>query len=46
LAALIGSTRQWVTTQFAKLQRRGVLRYNRGIILVLNLRALEESDDA
>jgi CRP/FNR family cyclic AMP-dependent transcriptional regulator len=46
LAALIGSTRQWVTIQFAKLQRRGVLRYNRGIILVLNLRALEESDDA
>jgi CRP/FNR family cyclic AMP-dependent transcriptional regulator len=46
LAALIGSTRQWVTTQFAKLQRRGVLRYNRGMILILNLRALEESVDA
>jgi CRP-like cAMP-binding protein len=45
LAALIGSTRQWVTIQFAKLQQRGVLRYNRGIILILNLRALGESDE-
>lgn len=43
LAALIGSTRQWVTTQFARLQRRGVLRYNRGLILIRNLSALEAS---
>jgi CRP/FNR family transcriptional regulator, cyclic AMP receptor protein len=43
LAALIGSTRQWVTTQFARLQRRGVLRYNRGLILIRNLSALEGS---
>lgn len=43
LAALIGSTRQWVTTQFARLQRRGVLRYNRGLILIRNLPALEAS---
>jgi CRP-like cAMP-binding protein len=41
LAALIGSTRQWVTTQFARLQRRGVLRYNRGLILIRNLSALD-----
>lgn len=41
LAALIGSTRQWVTVQFARLQRRGVLRYNRGVILIRNLSALE-----
>jgi CRP-like cAMP-binding protein len=41
LAALIGSTRQWVTVQFARLQRRGVLRYNRGVILIRNLSALD-----
>jgi CRP/FNR family cyclic AMP-dependent transcriptional regulator len=43
LAALIGSTRQWVTVQLARLQRRGVLRYNRGMILIRNLSALETS---
>jgi CRP/FNR family cyclic AMP-dependent transcriptional regulator len=40
LAALIGSTRQWVTVQFSSLQRRGVLRYSRGMILIRNLSAL------
>jgi CRP-like cAMP-binding protein len=44
LAALIGSTRQWVTIQFARLQSRGVLRYNRGMILIRNLSALGNSD--
>ena len=43
LAALIGSTRQWVTVQFARLQRRGILRYNRGVILIRNLSALDAS---
>jgi len=43
LAALIGSTRQWVTTQFARLQRRDVLRYNRGLILIRDLSALDVS---
>lgn len=40
LASLIGSTRQWVTVQFARLQDRGIIRYNRGLILVLDLAAL------
>ena len=40
LASLIGSTRQWVTVQFARLQDKGTLRYNRGIIIVKNLAAL------
>jgi CRP-like cAMP-binding protein len=44
LAALSGSTRQWVQTQFARLQRRGVLRYNRGLILIRNLSALGASE--
>jgi CRP-like cAMP-binding protein len=43
LAALIGSTRQWVSAQFARLQSSGVLRYNRGIILIQNLTALDAS---
>jgi CRP/FNR family cyclic AMP-dependent transcriptional regulator len=41
LASLIGSTRQWVTVQFARLQDRGIIRYNRGILLVLDLAALD-----
>jgi CRP-like cAMP-binding protein len=40
LAALIGSTRQWVTTQLTRLQGRGILRYNRGMILIRNVTAL------
>ncbi|WP_249780790.1 Crp/Fnr family transcriptional regulator [Bradyrhizobium sp. dw_78] len=40
LASLIGSTRQWVTTQFARLQDRDILRYNRGLIVVRDLPAL------
>lgn len=43
LAALIGSTRQWVTVQFSNLQSRGVLRYSRGMILIRNLSALGAS---
>lgn len=46
LASLIGSTRQWVTTQFARLQERGILRYNRGIIVVRDLAALGVSESA
>lgn len=34
LASLIGSTRQWVTVQFGRLQQKGVARYNRGMITV------------
>lgn len=40
LANLIGSTRQWVTVQFARLQERGIVRYNRGLIFVLDPAAL------
>jgi CRP-like cAMP-binding protein len=41
LANLIGSTRQWVTVQLARMQRRGVIRYHRGLISVLNMPALD-----
>jgi CRP/FNR family cyclic AMP-dependent transcriptional regulator len=34
LANLIGSTRQWVTVQLARLQERGTVRYNRGLLLI------------
>ncbi len=44
LASLIGSTRQWVTVQLARLQERGVIRYNRGLILVLDPTALGVRD--
>jgi CRP/FNR family cyclic AMP-dependent transcriptional regulator len=37
LASLIGSTRQWVTIQLARLQKQSALRYNRGIIVVQDL---------
>jgi hypothetical protein len=40
LANLIGSTRQWVTTQLSRLQRRGIVRYHRGILVVRRLEAL------
>lgn len=44
LAGLIGSTRQWVTTQLARLQKRGVLRHNRGILVVTDIDALHAED--
>ena len=34
LASLIGTTRQWVTVQLARLQERGVVRYNRGLLVI------------
>jgi CRP-like cAMP-binding protein len=34
LASLIGSTRQWVTVQLARLQERGIVRYNRGLLVI------------
>jgi CRP/FNR family cyclic AMP-dependent transcriptional regulator len=40
LANLIGSSRQWVTMQLSRLQKSGVIRYNRGTIVVRKLRAL------
>jgi CRP/FNR family transcriptional regulator, cyclic AMP receptor protein len=40
LANLIGSSRQWVTMQLSRLQKGGVIRYNRGMIVVHKLRAL------
>lgn len=41
LANLIGSTRQWVTVQLARMQQRGVIRYHRGLISILNMPALD-----
>jgi len=41
LANLIGATRQWVTVQLSRMQARGVIRYDRGLIVILNLRALD-----
>jgi CRP/FNR family cyclic AMP-dependent transcriptional regulator len=40
LASLIGSTRQWVTVQFRRLQERGIVRYNRGLIVIRDPAAL------
>jgi CRP-like cAMP-binding protein len=40
LASLIGSTRQWVTVQLARLQERGIVRYNRGLIIIREPAAL------
>jgi CRP/FNR family transcriptional regulator, cyclic AMP receptor protein len=40
LANLIGSSRQWVTMQLARLQRDGIIRYKRGMIVVRKLQAL------
>jgi CRP/FNR family cyclic AMP-dependent transcriptional regulator len=34
LASLIGSTRQWVTVQLSRLQERGIIRYNRGLLVI------------
>jgi len=44
LASLIGSTRQWVTVQLARLQKRGVLRYNRGLLVIRDLASLGLTD--
>jgi CRP-like cAMP-binding protein len=41
LANLIGSTRQWVTVQLARMQERGNIRYHRGLISILNMPALD-----
>jgi len=41
LANLIGSTRQWVTVQLARMQERGIIRYHRGLISILNMPALD-----
>jgi CRP-like cAMP-binding protein len=42
LANLIGSTRKWVTVQLARLQKRGIIRYDRGGFLVIrDLKALD-----
>lgn len=46
LAGLIGSTRQWVTTQLARLQKKGVLRHNRGIMIVKDLALLGSLEEA
>jgi CRP/FNR family cyclic AMP-dependent transcriptional regulator len=35
LANLIGSTRQWVTVQLARFQKQGIIRYDRGGLLVI-----------
>ncbi|MBR0878164.1 CRP/FNR family cyclic AMP-dependent transcriptional regulator [Bradyrhizobium japonicum] len=42
LANLIGSTRQWVTVQLARLQQEGVIRYDRSVISILDLSTLEQ----
>ena len=34
LANLIGSTRQWVTVQLSRLQERGIIQYNRGLLVI------------
>jgi len=40
LANLIGSTRQWVTVQLARLQENHVIKYDRSMISILDLSAL------
>lgn len=42
LANLIGSTRQWVTVQLARLQRDGIIRYDRSMISILDLARLDQ----
>jgi CRP-like cAMP-binding protein len=46
LASLIGSTRQWVTVQLARLQERGVVRYNRGLLVIRDPASLGLKDRA
>jgi CRP-like cAMP-binding protein len=45
LANLIGSSRQWVTMQLSRLQKDGVIRYSRGMIVVRKLEALTCAPD-
>ena len=44
LAALIGATRQWVQVQIARLQERGIVRYNRGMLRILDVGALRADE--
>ncbi|GAC1340543.1 MAG: Crp/Fnr family transcriptional regulator [Beijerinckiaceae bacterium] len=44
LAALIGATRQWVQVQIARLQERGIVRYNRGMLRILDVAALRADE--
>jgi CRP/FNR family cyclic AMP-dependent transcriptional regulator len=44
-ANLIGSTRQWVTVQLARLQEDGIIRYDREMISILNIAALDRDVD-
>jgi CRP-like cAMP-binding protein len=41
LANLIGSTRQWVTVQLARLQEEGIITYDRAMISILDLSRLD-----
>jgi CRP-like cAMP-binding protein len=41
LANLIGSTRQWVTVQLARLQQEGIITYDRAMISILDLSRLD-----
>ncbi|WP_247361823.1 MULTISPECIES: helix-turn-helix domain-containing protein [unclassified Bradyrhizobium] len=43
LANLIGSTRQWVTVQLARLQDEGVIRYERSVISILDVSTLGQA---
>ncbi len=45
LANLIGSTRQWVTVQLARLQEEGVIKYDRSVISILDLSTLDREID-
>jgi CRP/FNR family cyclic AMP-dependent transcriptional regulator len=46
LASLIGATRQWVTVQLKRLQKRGVVRYNRGLLVIRDVGSLGLRDEA
>ncbi len=40
LAAIVGSTRQWVTSTLARFQRAGIIRVERGVIHIMRPEAL------
>ena len=44
LASLIGATRQWVTVQLKRLQKRGIVRYNRGLLVIRDVGSLGLKD--
>jgi CRP/FNR family transcriptional regulator, cyclic AMP receptor protein len=44
LANLIGSTRQWVTVQLSRLQKRGIIHYNRGLLVIRDAAPLGARD--